>query len=164
MSPTYRFAEAVTPAQFDAARVLIEEYAAQIGAQMGVDLGFQNFAAEIKQLPKMYGPPSGCLILASRDDRWVGCCAIRRFDDDVCEMKRLYVRPSARGANLGYRLAQSVVVKARTLGYRRMVLDTLPDMITAQALYRSLGFRETEPYYFNPVAGVTYMELILRAA
>ena len=136
----YRLAEAASSAQFAAARVLIEEYAAQIGPQMHVDLGFQNFAAELKQLPKMYGPPSGCLILASRDDRWVGCCAVRRFDDDACEMKRLYVRPSARGANLGYRLAQSVMVKARTLGYR-----------------------ETEPYYFNPVAGVTYMELILPA-
>jgi ribosomal protein S18 acetylase RimI-like enzyme len=160
-TPTYQLVEAVSPAQFDAARSLIEEYAAQIGASMGVDLGFQNFEAELNQLPNMYGPPSGCLLLANRDDEWVGCCALRRFSGDVCEMKRLYVKPNVRGANLGRRLTERSVAKARALGYRRMVLDTLADMDAAQALYRSLGFRETEPYYFNPMAGVTYMELDL---
>ena len=161
MPPTYRFAEAVTPAQFYAARSLIEEYAAQIGASMGVDLGFQNLEAELNQLPNMYGPPSGCLLLAKRDDEWVGCCALRRFSDDACEMKRLYVKPNVRGANLGRSLAERLVAKARALGYRRMVLDTLAEMAAAQTLYRSLGFRETEPYYFNPMAGVSYMELDL---
>jgi ribosomal protein S18 acetylase RimI-like enzyme len=163
MIPTHRLVEAATSAQFAGARALIEEYAAQLGALMGIDLGFQDFAAELSRLPHMYGPPSGCLMLAGRDDEWIGCCALRRFDEGVCEMKRLYVRPDARGAQLGQKLAQSVVLKARMLGYRRMVLDTLQDMIAAQTLYRSLGFRETEPYYFNPMAGVTYMELILRS-
>ena len=164
MPPTYRFAEAATIAQFDAARSLIEEYAAQIGASMGVDLGFQNFAAELNQLPHMYGPPSGCLLLASRDDEWVGCCALRRFTDEVAEMKRLYVKPTVRGADLGRHLTERLVAKARSLGYRRMVLDTLQGMVAAQTLYRSLGFRETEPYYFNPMAGVSYMELDLGTA
>jgi GNAT superfamily N-acetyltransferase len=131
--PTYRLVEAQTAAQFDAARSLIEEYAAQIGASMGVDLGFQDFAAELNQLPDMYGPPSGCLLLASRDDEWIGCCALRRFSDDVCEMKRLYTKPKARGENLGRRLTERLVAKARALGYRRMVLDTLEDMVAAQA-------------------------------
>jgi ribosomal protein S18 acetylase RimI-like enzyme len=162
--PTYRLVEAVTTAQFDAARSLIEEYAAQIGASMGVDLGFQHFAAELNQLPDMYGPPSGCLLLASRDDEWVGCCALRRFSHAVCEMKRLYTKPKVRGENLGRRLTERLVTKARALGYRRMVLDTLEEMVAAQALYRSLGFRETEPYYFNPMAGVSYMELDLGTA
>jgi ribosomal protein S18 acetylase RimI-like enzyme len=161
MPPTYRFAEAVTPGQFYAARSLIEEYAAQIGASMGVDLAFQHLAAELNQLPDMYGPPSGCLLLASRDDEWVGCCALRRFSDEVCEMKRLYIKPEVRGANLGRHLTQRLVARAHALGYRRMVLDTLAGMVAAQALYRSLGFRETEPYYFNPIAGVSYMELDL---
>jgi ribosomal protein S18 acetylase RimI-like enzyme len=161
MSPTYRIAEAATAAQFDAARSLIEEYAAQIGTSMGVDLGFQNFSAELNQLPAMYGPPSGCLLLASRDDEWMGCCALRRFTDEVGEMKRLYVRPTARGADLGRRLTERLVATARALGYRRMVLDTLQGMVAAQTLYRSVGFRETEPYYFNPMAGVSYMELDL---
>jgi len=161
MSPTYRIAEAATAAQFDAARSLIEEYAAQIGTSMGVDLGFQNFSDELKQLPAMYGPPSGCLLLASRDDEWIGCCALRRFTDEVGEMKRLYVKPTARGADLGRRLTERLVATARALGYRRMVLDTLQGMVAAQTLYRSVGFRETEPYYFNPMAGVSYMELDL---
>jgi ribosomal protein S18 acetylase RimI-like enzyme len=161
MPPTYQLVEAVSPAQFDAARSLIEEYAAQIGASMGVDLGFQNFEAELNQLPNMYGPPSGCLLLANRDDEWVGCGALRRFSDDVCEMKRLYVKPNVRGANLGRHLTERLVAKARALGYRRMVLDTLAEMAAAQTLYRSLGFREIEPYYFNPMAGASYMELDL---
>jgi putative acetyltransferase len=163
MPPTYRLVEANTTAQFAAARSLIEEYAAQIGAQMGVDLGFQNFAAELNKLPDMYGPPSGCLMLASFNDEWLGCGALRRFSDGVCEMKRLYTKPSARGANLGRQLAESLVAKARTLGYKRMVLDTLEEMVAARSLYRSLGFRNTAAYYFNPTAGVTYMELHLTA-
>ncbi len=161
MPPTYRIAEAATAAQFDAARSLIEEYAAQIGTSMGVDLGFQNLSAELLKLPDMYGPPSGCLLLASRDDEWIGCCALRRFTDEVGEMKRLYVKQTARGADLGRRLTERLVAKARALGYRRMVLDTLQGMVAAQTLYRSVGFRETAPYYFNPMAGVSYMELDL---
>jgi ribosomal protein S18 acetylase RimI-like enzyme len=163
MPPTYRLAEAETVAQFAAARALIEEYAARIGAS-GVDLGFQNFAAELDQLPSMYGPPSGCLLLASRDDEWLGCCALRRFSDGVCEMKRLYIKPSARGAGLGRQLIERLAITARAMGYRRMVLDTLEDMTAARSLYRSLGFRETKPYYFNPMAGVSYMELALETA
>ena len=112
----------------------------------------------------MYGPPSGCLLLAACDDEWVGCCGLRRFSAEVCEMKRLYVKSSARGAHLGRRLTQRLVSQARTLGYRRMVLDTLKDMIAAQTLYRSLGFRQIEPYYFNPIPGVSYMELDLGTA
>jgi putative acetyltransferase len=161
MPPTYRLVEAATSEQFAGARALIEEYAAQVGALMGVDLGFQNFDAELRQLPIMYGPPAGCLLLASRDNEWVGCGALRRFSGEVCEMKRLYIRPTVRGANLGRQLATSLLAKARALGYRRMVLDTLQDMIAAKMLYRSLGFREIAPYYFNPMAGVSFMELDL---
>lgn len=164
MPPTYRLVEADTTVQFEAARFLIEEYASQVGALMGVDLTFQNLAAELNQLPDMYGPPAGCLLLASSGDAWVGCCALRRFSDGVCEMKRLYIKPQLRGANLGRQLTERLLSKARTLGYRRMVLDTLEDMIAARTLYRSLGFRETKPYYFNPIAGVSYMELNLGGA
>jgi ribosomal protein S18 acetylase RimI-like enzyme len=157
----YQLVEARTAAQFDAARGLIEEYAALIGAQFGVDLCFQNLNAELSHLSDMYGAPSGCLLLASRDGEWLGCCALRRFEADVCEMKRLYIRTGARGANLGRQLAQELVDKARLLGYRRMVLDTLDGMSAAQTLYRSMGFREIEPYYFNPAAGVRFLELSL---
>ena len=136
---------------------------ARIGAS-GVDLGFQNLAAELDQLPSMYGPPSGSMLLASQDAEWVGCCALRRFSDGVCEMKRLYVKPSARGAGLGRQLIERLLITARAMGYGRMVLDTLEDMIAARAVYQSFGFRETKPYYFNPMAGVSYMELDLESA
>jgi ribosomal protein S18 acetylase RimI-like enzyme len=155
---------ASTSAHFSAARALIEEYAARIRASTGVDLGFQNFAAELDQLPSMYGPPSGCMLLASRNDEWIGCCALRRFSDETCEMKRLYIKPIARGAGLGRQLIERLLIAARATGYRRMVLDTLEDMIAARTLYRSLGFRQSEPYYLNPTAGVSYMELDLGTA
>jgi putative acetyltransferase len=169
MSSIYRVVEADTAAQYATARLLIEEYAAQIAALLGVDLGFQNFAAELNQLQDMYGPPSGCLLLAKREFQnleaeCVGCCALRRFSDGVCEMKRLYVKPATRGAQLGRELTVGLISKARALGYRRMVLDTIEDMIPARTLYRSLGFRDIGPYYFNPMAGVTYMGLDLGTA
>jgi putative acetyltransferase len=161
MSPAYRLLEADTAALFAAARALIQEYGAMISASMSADLCFQNFAAELEDLPAMYGRPSGCMILAGRDDEWVGCCGLRRFSDEVCEMKRLYVKPSARGAALGRRLIERLLTTACALGYQRMVLDTLEEMTTAQALYRSFGFRPTQPYYVNPIRGASYMELDL---
>jgi len=161
VAAAYQLVEARTGAQFDAGRGLIEEYTALIGRQFGVDLCFQNLDAELSHLSEMYGPPSGCLLLASRESEWLGCCALRRFEADVCEMKRLYIRADARGANLGRRLAQELVDKARLLGYRRMVLDTLEGMSAAQTLYRSMGFEEIKPYYFNPMAGVRFLELSL---
>jgi putative acetyltransferase len=163
MSPTYHLVEADTIALFAVARSLIQEYGAEISASMSADLCFQNFAAELENLPAMYGPPFGCLLLAGRDDEWVGCCGLRRFSDEVCEMKRLYVKPSARGVALGRRLIERLLPTACALGYQRMVLDTLVDMNAAQALYRSFGFRPTQPYYLNPIPGASYMELDLGA-
>jgi len=109
----------------------------------------------------MYAAPSGCLLLARRDDAFVACGALRRKSETVCEMKRLYVSTEGRGAGLGRRIADALIRKASVLGYSSMVLDTLPGMSAAQGLYRSLGFRERSPYYHNPVAGVVYMELDL---
>ena len=161
MSPTYRLVEAETSAQFAAARALIQEYAGHLRASLGVDLCFQNLADELEELPSMYGPPSGCLLLAGRNNEWVGCCALRRFSAQVCEMKRLYVKPGTRGSGLGRQLIATLLSAARVRGYRRMVLDTLKDMTAAQALYRACGFRPADPYYFNPMPGVSYMELDL---
>jgi GNAT superfamily N-acetyltransferase len=148
-------AQAADAADFAAGRILFEEYA----AQLRIDLCFQGFAGELADLPAFYSPPSGCLLLAHSGGLPVGCGAIRRFSADACEMKRLYVRPSARGASLGRRLAEALAARARELGYARMLLDTLEEMTAARTLYRSLGFREIAPYHRNPSPGIVYMEL-----
>ena len=147
----------MTPDEFCEARKLFEEYAEGIG----LDLGFQNFARELEELEKMYAPPAGCLLLASQLELIVGCVGLRRFEGEICEMKRLYVQPSVQGQGLGRALAGAAIRQARKLGYRLMVLDTLASMKPARKLYRSLGFRETDPYYDNPIEGAVYMELDL---
>lgn len=148
---------AETAEDYALARRLFEEYA----AWLQVDLCFQGFAAELERLPEMYGPPDAVLLLGWRDARAVGCVGVRRFADDACEMKRLFVRDEARGLGLGWRLACASVEAGRRLGYARMVLDTLDRMVTARRMYADLGFAETPPYYANPLPGVRYMALEL---
>ena len=134
-------------------RALITEYA----NSLGVDLSFQNLDHELATLDAFYEQ-----ILVARDEQnAAGCVALRRIDDEICEMKRLYVRPQFRGHDLGRRLAERIIEEARQRGYKRMRLDTLPTMIAAIPLYRSLGFVEIEPYRFNPVEGTRFLELNL---
>lgn len=140
------------------ARRLVEAYA----ASLDLDLGFQNFQQEIESLPRDYGPPTGAFFLAEWDGEFVGCVGLRTFDPDACEMKRLYVSPSARGHGVGRALAEAIVGEARRLGYRSMRLDTLPSMREAQGLYAALGFGPIEAYRHNPVPGTRFMELRLR--
>ncbi len=141
------------------ARRLFEEYA----AWLGINLCFQNFDKELADLPGAYASPNGRLFLATENDQIAGCVALRKIaGDGVCEMKRLYVRPRFRGQGLGRSLTEAVIDVAREIGYRRMRLDTLPGrMDRAIAMYRSLGFRNIEPYYNNPVPDAAFMELLL---
>lgn len=152
----YPIREAVSAADIAHARALFEEYA----AWLGVDLGFQGFEEELATLPGKYAPPRGRLFLAGGDP--VGCIALRPLDEPgIGEVKRLYVRPVARGTGLGRTLAETVVEHARAVGYRELRLDTADWMHDAVRLYARLGFRERTPYYHNPMPGVVYMSLAL---
>jgi GNAT superfamily N-acetyltransferase len=136
---------------------LFREYA----AGRAVDLSFQGFEEELSALPGKYAPPSGRLLLAWRGADALGSVALRRIDRKSSEMKRLYVRPAARGEQLGRRLAERICAEARDAGYSRICLDTLPTMASAQALYASLGFEPIEAYVFNPIPGTKYLALSL---
>jgi len=148
---------AETPEHLDHIRNLFGEYE----QFLDVDLCFQEFEAELASLPGKYAPPDGRLVLAIEGGAAAGCAAIRKLDDGVCEMKRLYVRPAFRSRGLGRRLAREMIAQAAGAGYTMMRLDTLDRLTEAMSLYESLGFRRTEPYYANPLAGVVYWELCL---
>lgn len=144
--------------QLDQARQLCREYA----ENLGINLCFQNFEQELAELPGRYAPPLGRLLLALSDEKLVGCIALRKIDEGVCEMKRLYVRPDFRGQGIGRQLTARLIAEAREIGYTKMRLDTLPSQMSeAVAVYRSIGFKEIEAYYHNPIAGALYMELAL---
>ena len=144
---------------FAIVRQLFREY----HAELGIDLCFQGFAAEVEGLPGDYAPPSGRLLLALRDDVAVGCVALRAADGARCEMKRLYLRPGARGSGLGRALVEQLLSEARAEGYGEVVLDTLPSMAEAQRMYERFGFRDIPPYRANPVAGARYLGLRLES-
>lgn len=149
--------QATTAESILQARNLFNEYQ----AALGVDLAFQDFENEVANLPGHYAAPGGRLLLARADGVVAGCVALRPLPGDACEMKRLFVRPAYRAAGAGKMLAERVIAEARSIGYRRMCLDTLPSMGRAQALYEALGFRDIEPYRYNPVAGTRYLGLDL---
>ncbi len=153
-----RIAEAATAEEYALGRSLFEEYAAAID----VDLCFQHFSAELDSLSVMYRPPAGVLLMATVDVENAGCVGLRKFRDDVCEMKRLYVRPAFRGRRIGRRLAEAAAQRAGELGYRTLVLDTLASMDAAHELYLSMGFKPSSAYYPNPLPGVKYLTLDLR--
>jgi ribosomal protein S18 acetylase RimI-like enzyme len=139
-------------------RRLFREYQ----TSLGVDLCFQNFESELAELPGKYGSPEGRLYLAFEGEQAAGCTGLRKIEEGVCELKRLYVLPSHRSRGIGRRLTIQAVTDARQIGYERMRLDTLPSMQRAQGLYRELGFMPIAPYTNNPVEGALFMELKLR--
>ncbi len=155
----FRIRPARAPPDIASAAALFEEYA----AGLGVDLGYQGFAAELAGLPGLYAPPAGELLLAwGESGEALGCVALRPLEERrVCEMKRLYVRPAGRRLGLGQALVAAIMAKATALGYAEMRLDTLPSMGAAAALYRKVGFAEIAPYYASPIAGTLYLSRAL---
>ncbi len=158
---TIRLLEPDGAAWIERTRELFREYA----QALGIDLCFQNFDAELDALPGDYAPPHGLLLLGLVDDEVAGCGAFRPLPDvdvaNACEMKRLYVRPAFRRFGLGRILAQALIDRATEAGYSAMLLDTLDEMEAARGLYRSLGFEEIAPYYYNPIAGAHYLKVAL---
>lgn len=152
-----RITAAANENDFREARALFLEYGSTL------DLSFEKFDEEMARFPGEYASPEGCILLAYDDSNVAGCAALRKFADRVCEMKRMYVRPAFRRKGVGKALALAVIDAARNSGYKRMRLDTMPFMREAIELYRTLGFREIEPYRYNPVEGALFMELVLRA-
>lgn len=157
VSPRIKILKAETEEHFQQAQSLFQKYA----DWLGVDLSYQRFDQELESLPKMYGGDKGCLLLAYADELLVGCVGLRKFEDSVCEMKRLYVRPAFQGKGIGSLLAKQIIEEAKGLGYTEMVLDTLEKMESARKLYCSLGFGEIPAYYTNPLSDVIYLKLNL---
>jgi len=151
----------IRPAEWNTDAGHVRELFAEYAGSLGFDLSFQDFDRELAELPGEYVPLGGCLLLACCEERVAGCVAMRKIDRQVCEMKRLYVRPGFRGRRVGRLLADAVIDEARRIGYRRMRLDTAPDMIAAITLYESLGFTSIPPYRHNPLQGARFMELVL---
>jgi putative acetyltransferase len=138
-------------------RVLFREYA----ESLGFHLCFQDFDREMAELPGRYTPPQGRLLIAKWSGDTSGCVALKPLGEGYCEMKRFYVRPAFRGKGIGQTVARAIIEEAKQGGYTRMRLDTVPSMHSAIRIYEALGFKDTEPYVFNPVAGVRYLELML---
>jgi ribosomal protein S18 acetylase RimI-like enzyme len=155
--PVIQLVEARKPEALAAVRELFLEYA----RGLGVDLCFQDFDAELANLPGEYSAPRGALLLALVDGQVAGCCGLRPLVSsqytNACEMKRLYVRGQWRGHSLGRRLVEAILEQARLAAYDAVLLDTLDDMQAARALYHDLGFEEIPPYYHNPLAGAHYL-------
>jgi len=161
MREHFRIVPAEEQTQIDQVRTLFREYA----SSLGFSLCFQSFDAELAGLPGEYSPPEGQLLLAFCDSIPAGCVALRKLEDGICEMKRLYVRPEFRGHGLGKDLVLALIAQARLSLYSKMRLDTVAaSMAEAVGLYRSMGFRDIPPYCQNPIPGAIYLELDLKTA
>lgn len=148
-----------TSQELELAKLLVGEYA----ASLGFDLGYQDFAAELADFPGKYAPPSGALLVGRLDGAVMGMVALRDLGQGYAEMKRLYVRPAARGSGLGAALAAAIVESGRFLGYRALRLDTVAgEHDHAIALYRRLGFYEIPAYYESPIPGTLYFQFDYR--
>lgn len=153
-----KFKEASTIEDYQLAAELFKEYA----LQLDVDLAFQDFNKELQNIEQIYSRPSGVLILAYLNDELVGCAGIRKFENTVCELKRMYLRKQVRGKGMGKAFLQKSIALGCELNYTHMRLDTLPTMNQAIGLYEQEGFYEIPAYRFNPIEGTKYFEIKLK--
>ena len=140
-------------------RRLFTEYA----SSLDFDLCFQDFDKELSGLPGPYARPDGRLIVAMDGGKAAGCVALRKLEEGVCEMKRLYVKPDHRGKGIGRKLVNAILDEAKKIGYAKMRLDTISSMSEAIELYESVGFHEIEAYRPNPIEGAVFFELDLKS-
>jgi len=157
MQKRTEFSLADSPTDFATARALFVEYR----TELNVDLCFQSFTAELDNLPALYAPPTGRLIIARVDGKIAGCVAVKKIDAKTCEMKRLYVKPEFRGNKVGIALVKKIIEIARELGYKAMRLDTLVSLERAVSIYKHVGFKSIPPYYHNPLPKVLFFEKAL---
>jgi len=153
---SYKVAE--TPQEFAEGANLFQQYAGFIG----IDLSFQNFAQELKTIDKQYNKPDGTLLIAYHETKAIGCIALRKWDENTAELKRMFVLQEYQGHKIGQKLLEQILKIAQTLNYSKVKLDTLSTMEGALRLYRSYGFYEISPYRFNPIEGTVYMEKALK--
>ncbi|OFX35262.1 MAG: hypothetical protein A2X08_07425 [Bacteroidetes bacterium GWA2_32_17] len=142
---------------FEVGKILFQQYS----NSLNIDLSFQDFETELKTINKQYNKPKGALLLVYNDIIAIGCAGIRELDKETAELKRMYILPEFRGHKIGQKLLELSFETDKNLNYNKIRLDTLPNMIQAQNLYRSLGFYEIHGYRYNPVIGTVYMEKIL---
>jgi GNAT superfamily N-acetyltransferase len=152
-----RIRKVETEDDIEIARYLLLEY----GRLRSFDIALGDYDKELAELPGEYSLPQGCFLIAFYNDDPVGCVALRKIDDDFCEMKRLYVKTKYRGIKIGKALVLEIIKEACQIGYKIMRLDNHPWMKEAEFIYKSVGFKEIEAYRFNPIKGVKYFELDL---
>jgi ribosomal protein S18 acetylase RimI-like enzyme len=145
------------PSQLNDAIQLFNEYA----NSLNISLAFQNFSEELNIIDSMYGSPSGCLLLVYDKEQAIACAAYRKIGEAICELKRMYIKPSYRGLKVGQTLLEMLCSRAFENAYSKMRLDTLDSMLPAIGLYKKNGFYEIPAYYHNPNEGVVYMEKCL---
>jgi len=149
-----KYLKAKSDRYLETARELFMEYA----RSLEFNLGFQDFEEETADMRRYYGAPDGCIILAFCDDKPAGCVALRKLEEGICEMKRLYVRPEFRGLGIGKTLSEMILEEASSIGYEKMRLDTLASMKRAISIYRKLGFYDIESYRYNPFEHAVFLE------
>lgn len=148
---------AASEKEFEDGKILFQQYA----QSLHFDLGFQQFDKELDTIATKYNTPEGALILAYDAEKPIACIAVRRLEEQVAELKRMFVNPAYRGRQLGQRLLAEALAEAKNLQYWSIRLDTVPDMQSAIKLYQAFGFVEIEPYRYNPMPGAIYMNKVL---